>query len=616
MATERRITDLPLEIRQQIFREYFKVQGGYVYNSQSDKLRNADDTLIDLSLICTCRSIANDCKHLPLAVNTIHFSTLYREDWRSLAGCFNLVAAYYYVLQQDIVLHLAHLITPEMHAQLENKFPGFRSKLDAERTFHFRTWDTGDRTIPDQDLDNTSTSNHMRPAVCQFVRDFYDFEISEYDKNHPYPRPYQGYAGALEYPGPSFPRDYRPDSCEEAYQQWDKYSGEVRQCLTHCLRLIADENPEEFSNRVYTSLPHWIGKYSAKEFFDLRFDCWAIPSQSQVQNAMERLYIPDFVWKLPNLWSYSWKPKQLDKLRSLPKSYFLEDYEHPPFQFNARGRGLARFSAAATAIRFLSILPNTQRTQTRALILHEDSPSVNRSSLHCNGLIPFFKENPLLQVERRFNIVNAVDITGSYGNVDEVMSSWAQGSCETIFDDEAIITNMSRWLLDTIATCNEGIPTGSLTLLLESDPYTDFCTEAFQELIHSRIAQGHAIRDCLELGLFKHLTSKQVEELRRQFTFEDGFEEAMVHLVNKTSTVFRCDFNPGVPEDCQKIVNDMKATSPADIWKYWETKRLALGYVDLPVEWTREMISKVYEIETEDEHFQARSCDSEQCRFE
>ncbi|GKU05385.1 hypothetical protein FLAG1_01130 [Fusarium langsethiae] len=176
MATKRRITDLPLEIRQQIFREYFKVQGGYVYNDQSDKLRNADDTPIDLSLSYACRSIAKDCKRLPLAVNTIHFSTLYREDWRSLAGCFNIVATYYYVLQQDIVLHLAHLITPEMHVQLGKKFPNFRSKLEAERAFHFRVWDTSDRIRSDQDLDNINTSNHMRPApvwsgssVCEFL---------------------------------------------------------------------------------------------------------------------------------------------------------------------------------------------------------------------------------------------------------------------------------------------------------------------------------------------------------------------------------------------------------------------------------------------------------------
>ncbi|KAF5230082.1 hypothetical protein FAUST_10008 [Fusarium austroamericanum] len=149
MVTERRITHLPAEIGQKIFREHFKVQGGYVYDGQSDKLRNADNTPIDLSLIYTCRSIANDCKNLPLSVNTIHFSTLYREDWRSLAGCFNLVATYYYVLQQDIVLHLAHLITPEMHAQLEKRFPTFRAKLEAERAFHFQVWNTGDGGTPD-----------------------------------------------------------------------------------------------------------------------------------------------------------------------------------------------------------------------------------------------------------------------------------------------------------------------------------------------------------------------------------------------------------------------------------------------------------------------------------
>jgi len=86
------LTDLPSEIRQQIFKECLKVDGGYVYNAQTDKLTNADEarTPIDLSLRYTCRSIARDTATIPLAVNTIHFST--SDNWRSLAGCFNLVA--------------------------------------------------------------------------------------------------------------------------------------------------------------------------------------------------------------------------------------------------------------------------------------------------------------------------------------------------------------------------------------------------------------------------------------------------------------------------------------------------------------------------------------------
>ncbi|RGP57935.1 hypothetical protein FSPOR_11938 [Fusarium sporotrichioides] len=613
MTTKRQITDLPAEIKQQIFREYFKAQGGYVYDGQSDKLRNADKTPIDLSLIYTCRSIANDCKRLPLAVNSIHFSTLYREDWRSLAGCFNFVATYYYVLQQDIVLHLAHLITPEMHAQLGKKFPNFRSKLEAERAFHFRVWDTSDRVRSDQDLDNTNTSNHMRPALCEFVWEFFEFNISRFGPDHRFASSFMGCAW-VDGCAPNLPRDYQPDDCERAYRRWDDDSGEVCQCLTHCLQLIADENPEEFGNRVYTYLPHWVGKYPAKDFLDLRFERWAIPSQSQVENAMGRLAIPSFVWDLPNTWSYNWIYEDHDDYKKdIPPDQCLNDHESLPLEFDARAREVIRFSAAASAIRFLGLLSDTQRTQIRTLILHEDSPSVNRMSLHVNGLVPFLRENPLLRIERRVNVVNTIDITGTYGDGSQIASNWVNECCEVFLTDDTMIESISPWLIDAVSIYNEDIPAGSVTLLLESHPFSEFCTEAFQQLIHRRIAWGQAMRECLEEGLLKHLTGIQVEALKRQFTFGNGFKEAIAHLVNQTSMVLRCDFNPGVPEGCQTTVDEVRAYPPADVWDYWKTKLFGYSYVDLPEPWTRESIAKTYEIETQDEYLRSRARDSQQC---
>ncbi|KAF4424486.1 hypothetical protein F53441_14233 [Fusarium austroafricanum] len=101
MAPKHHLTALPSEIRQQIFKECLRVDGGYVYDAQSDKLTNANDahSPIDLSLRYTCRSIADDTRNIPLAVNMIHFSTAFREDWRSLAGCFNLAATTYHMLE-------------------------------------------------------------------------------------------------------------------------------------------------------------------------------------------------------------------------------------------------------------------------------------------------------------------------------------------------------------------------------------------------------------------------------------------------------------------------------------------------------------------------------------
>ncbi|KAI8716977.1 hypothetical protein NCS52_00992700 [Fusarium sp. LHS14.1] len=81
MSSEANLLALPYEIREQIFQHYFKLDHGYFYDGESEKLVTADGQPIDLSLMYTCRSIADDTKHIPLSVNAITFSTVYREDW-------------------------------------------------------------------------------------------------------------------------------------------------------------------------------------------------------------------------------------------------------------------------------------------------------------------------------------------------------------------------------------------------------------------------------------------------------------------------------------------------------------------------------------------------------
>lgn len=345
----------------------------------------------------TCRSIANDCKSLPLAVNMIQFSTLYREDWRSLVGCFNLVAAYYYVLQQDIVLHLAHLVTPEMHMQLEKKFPNFRSKLEIERAFHFRVWGTGD--------DNTSQVR-FRPAACQFVDEFFEWNIHCILPNNRYE--YEGYGSVhncIRYSATSTRDGHRwyLGPVDRGLRRWDKYSGEIRQCLIHCLQLIAEEYSEEFGDHVFTCLPHWRGKHPAHDFLGLRFESWAIPSRSQVASAMDRLGIPDFARKLPDTWIYE------ENLLSLGPPEFDDD--DLPFDFEFRIRKKIRFSAAASAIRFIGLLSTTQRTSIRTIVLHEDSASANDMSLHGYGLVPFLKKKKTLRFGYNAESISSIPST-------------------------------------------------------------------------------------------------------------------------------------------------------------------------------------------------------------
>lgn len=594
MVNRRRITDLPPEIRRQIFSDYFKVSGGYVYDGMSDKLRNADETPIDLSLAYTCRLIAQDCRNLPLAVNTIHFHTLYREDWRSLAGCFNLAATYYNLLQQDLVLHLAHLITPDMHTQLEREFPTFKSKLKAEREFHFKVWRTGE----DTSSANTVAGNPLdpaRPTICEWIQDFFKFQVLDLIKYGPYS--YTGYGRVHVEIGdtPRYSHDDL-DQCDHAYKRWDSGSGEIHRCLAQCLRLIANESPEEFSSRIYAYLPHWTGKYPAENFFDLRFEYWAIPERHQVSNAMELLGIPVLVWKFPDMWRYDG-----DFFNKLPQSFppkpFSDELENPTFDFKMRVREKIRFSAAAAAIRFLGLLPKTQRTGIRTIIIHEDYPSVNRSPLYGNGLIPFLKENTLLRIDRRVNIANTV-LTICSGPED-MADTVARNSDRSFFTNELDISEISNLLLEALAVANADIPAGSFTLLLESGPESHLCTEAFQQLIHGQMAMNMALGECADMGLLRSLTSRQMTLLKHEFGFEDEFTDAIAQLVNQTSNVLRGDFNPGLPQDHQSIVDAVGKA--ADVWEYLED--FIYKYFETPDHLeTRERYAQMFEFQTQDEY--------------
>ncbi|KAM0436248.1 hypothetical protein ACHAQK_007822 [Fusarium lateritium] len=616
MSNKCYITSLPLEIRQQIFVDCLKVQGGYIYDGKVDKLRNADNTPIDLSLVYTCRSIANDCKHLPLAINTVHFSTICREDWRSLAGCFNLAATYYNILQQDLVLHLAHLVTPEMHAQLEKRFPTFRSKLEAEQKFHLRVWDAGANVAPTEEIDTADTPEHVRPAVCQFIQDFYWDAVSSMGEQSP--NNYRGYYDvdlqAQHYQLPVYGNRGRVDPCDYTYQRWNQDSGEIDQCLTHCLRLIANSNPKEFAARTYVCLPHWDGKYPAEDFFNLQFEHWAIPSRSQVAFVLNRLGVPDFVWKLPDMWTYDLGFK-LDIGHNASPGQFSEEFEHPTINFEMRVRERIRFSAASAAIRFLGSLPHYQRTQIRMMTINEDLPAVNHTSSHGLGLVPFLQENPLLRVQRRvspvycFMGISSVEPV-EIGDLFFENREWSLG-------DWQLLPQLSHWLLDALAVANAGISPGSFTLLLEAGSDADYCTEAFEQLVHHRIAVSQAWDACMASGLLRTalrsepvrlFPEREMERITNELAVGEAFQQAFMHLVNQASTTLQCDFNPGLPKNHHTILDEMAAHSQG-LWDYWE-RHCRLLDIPLPDHLNnREVVARSYDIQTREEYLQSQARD-------
>ncbi|RMJ07700.1 hypothetical protein BHE90_002214 [Fusarium euwallaceae] len=140
MSSDANLLALPYEVREQVFQHYFKLDRGYFYDGESEKLVTADGQPIDLSLVYTCHSIANDTKHIPLSVNTITFSTVYREDWRERASGLAYILKCHHLLQADMVYHLLRFVTPEMYSQIGLQFPqsmpNIREELTTELQFH------------------------------------------------------------------------------------------------------------------------------------------------------------------------------------------------------------------------------------------------------------------------------------------------------------------------------------------------------------------------------------------------------------------------------------------------------------------------------------------------
>jgi len=88
---------LPRELRDSIYEHYFYSAGGYAYDYDTGKLRAASGERIDLSLRLTCRLVADETRGLALKLNSLHFTTVYRNENRDVLGRFSALL--------DILVH-------------------------------------------------------------------------------------------------------------------------------------------------------------------------------------------------------------------------------------------------------------------------------------------------------------------------------------------------------------------------------------------------------------------------------------------------------------------------------------------------------------------------------
>ncbi|KAF6832951.1 hypothetical protein CPLU01_05900 [Colletotrichum plurivorum] len=145
-----------------------------------------------------------------------------------------------------------------------------------------------------------------------------------------------------------------------------------------------------------------------------------------------------------------------------------------------------RFSAAASAIRFLESMPTTSRAHLRSIILDEDYEAVAIPMGHGLGLIPFCIENPLLRVERRAALWRNVlqPCLNSFEPTPHLRVQFAPTQGHPWRLASAHITrNVSGWIAEALALEAAGMPPASFCLVLDAGPVPQLAADIFQRVV-------------------------------------------------------------------------------------------------------------------------------------
>ncbi|KAJ3529988.1 hypothetical protein NM208_g9522 [Fusarium decemcellulare] len=474
MSPPRNFLDLPYELRHQIYRHYFALDNGYVFNSGSGKLATSNNEPPDLSLMYTCSTIAAETKGLPLSVNTISFSTVYHKDWSSWAIRFHCLHSAQRLRRFDSLVSSLNNITPDIHAQLAAKFPLFI-------------------TLFIQLLEEEIEPN--RSDLAAF------FSSTSYRDPAEYMLHWSYYWG----------RGNREGECLSM----------VHQATEYALQLLAQARNEKL-DELSSQEPSPQG-----DRLDLVGQCyepWAIPSWSDLE-ATGRELQDEHMWQL---------------LKNRP--------DH--FKF--------RFSATAVAIRFLRHLSDSNRLSIRKIILDEDHMAVGDPECHAQGLIPFCKENPRLQIERRVSLINNILQRASHYepfDKNELEESARAGYRD--FSPGLITEEVTHWLVEALAVMDAGMPAGAFTFVLDGEPAADLCSEVFQGTIHRDLAWHSAVEQCYPLP--PGMTVRH-----EMYFFNNNLVRVMGHLVNQTS-ILHSNFDAGQFWDVGKVMEMFQDWTLADV---------------------------------------------------
>jgi hypothetical protein len=123
---------LPRELRDLIYEHYFRCDGGYVYNTETRKLRRADGDPISRALAFTCRQAASELKGLEFQMNAITFSATYMPAFQENAALNHAVFATVFVNKKRLLRAIVpKLFTRDMGKLATEAYPRFSPLIEA-----------------------------------------------------------------------------------------------------------------------------------------------------------------------------------------------------------------------------------------------------------------------------------------------------------------------------------------------------------------------------------------------------------------------------------------------------------------------------------------------------